>query len=84
MKPEDTAEQIAAALVATEWTVAQATNATLPVPLIARTPEQRAALIAGALDDIEKHPVSDADTLEQLDADLRVALARRIARAVMT
>ena len=84
MTPQEIAEQIAAALVATEWTVAQATNATLPVPLIARTPEQRAALIAGALDDIEKHPVSDADTLEQLDADLRVALARRIARAVMT
>lgn len=83
MKPEDTAEQIAAALVAMEWTVANATNATLPVPLIARTPEQRAALITGALDDIEKHPVTDADTLEQLDADLRVALGRRIARAVM-
>ena len=83
MKPEDTAEQIAAALVAMEWTVASATNATLPVPMIARTPEQRAALITGALDDIEKHPVTDADTLEQLDADLRVALARRIARAVM-
>jgi hypothetical protein len=83
MTPQDIAEQIAAALVAMEWTVAQATNATLPVPLIARTPEQRAALIAGAIDDIEKHPVTDADTLEQLDADLRVALARRIARAVM-
>ncbi len=83
MKPEEIAEQIAAALVATEWTVANATNATLPVPMIARTPEQRAALIAGALDDIEKHPVTDADTLEQLDADLRVALGRRIARAVM-
>jgi hypothetical protein len=51
--------------------------------MIARTPEQRAALITGALDDIEKHPVSDADTFEALDADLRVALARRIARAVM-
>lgn len=83
MKPEEIAEQIAAALVATEWTVANATNATLPVPMIARTPEQRAALIAGALDDIEKHPVTDADTLEQLDTDLRVALARRIARAVV-
>ncbi len=83
MKPEEIAEQIAAALVATEWTVANATNATLPVPMIARTPEQRAALIAGALDDLAAHPVSDADTLEQLDADLRVALARRIARAVL-
>ena len=83
MTPQDIAEQIAAALVATEWTVASATNATLPVPLIARTSEQRAALITGALADIEAHPVSDADTLEQLDADLRVALARRIARAVM-
>ena len=83
MKPEEIAEQIAAALVATEWTVANATNATLPVPMIARTPEQRAALIAGALADLAAHPVSDADTLEQLDADLRVALGRRIARAVM-
>lgn len=83
MKPEEIAEQIAAALVATEWTVANATNATLPVPMIARTPEQRAALIAGALADLAAHPVSDADTLEQLDADLRVALARRIARAVL-
>jgi len=83
MKPEEIAEQIAAASVAMEWTVANATNATLPVPMIARTPEQRAALLALALDDIEKHPVSDADTLEQRDADLRVALARRLARAVM-
>jgi hypothetical protein len=83
MIPQEIAEQIAAAAVALEWTVANAANATLPVPMIARTPDQRAALIAGALDDIEKHPVSDADTLEQLDADLRVALARRIARAVM-
>jgi len=83
MTPQDIAEQIAAALVAMEWTIANATNGALPVPMIARTPEQRAALITGALDDIEKHPVSDADTLEALDADLRVALARRIARAVM-
>ena len=84
MNLEIIAELTAAATVAVEWHVAQATDATPPVPLMARTPEQRAALIAGALDDIEKHPVSDADTLEQLDADLRVALARRIARAVMT
>lgn len=84
MNLEIIAELTAAATVAVEWHVAQATDAAPPVPLMARTPEQRASLIAGALDDIEKHPVSDADTLEQLDADLRVALARRIARAVMT
>jgi hypothetical protein len=83
MPPEIIAELTAQATVAMEWHVAQATDATPPTPLISRTPEQRAALIAGALDDIEKHPVSDTDTLEQLDADLRVALARRIARAVM-
>ena len=82
MTPEDIADLTAAATVAVEWHVAQATDATPPVPLIARTPEQRAALLAGALADIEKNPVSDADTLEDLDADLRVALARRIARAV--
>ena len=82
MRPEDTAELVAQVTAAVEWHVAQATDATPPSPLIARTPEQRAALIAGALADIAAHPVSDADTLEQLDADLRVALARRIARAV--
>ena len=82
MNPNDIADLTAAATVAVEWHVAQATNATPPVPLIARTPEQRAALIAGALADLEAHPVSEADTLEQLDADLRGALARRIARAV--
>lgn len=83
MTPQEIAEQVASALVATEWTVANATNATLPVPMIARTPEQRASLIAEALAAVEAHPVTDADTLEQLDTDLRVALARRIARAVM-
>ena len=83
MTPQEIAEQIAAAGVAMEWTVANATDAALPVPMIARTPEQRAALIDEALAAVEAHPVTDADTLEQLDADLRVALARRIARAVM-
>ena len=83
MTAQEIAEQTAAALAAMEWTVANATNATLPVPLIARTPEQRAALIAEALAAVEAHPVTNADTLEQLDADLRVALARRLARAVM-
>jgi hypothetical protein len=83
MTPEDIADLAASTTVAVEWHVAQATGATLPAPLMARTPEQRAALTAGALADLAAHPVSDADTLEQLDADLRVALARRIARAVM-
>ena len=84
MTPQEIAEQTAAALVAMEWTIANATNATLPVPMIARTPEQRASLIAEALAAVEAHPVTDADTLDALDADLRVALARRIARAVMS
>lgn len=83
MTPQETAEQTASALVATEWTIANATNATLPMPMIARTPEQRAELIAGALADLAAHPVTEADTLEALDADLRIALVRRIARAVM-
>jgi acyl-CoA reductase-like NAD-dependent aldehyde dehydrogenase len=82
MPPEIIAEITATTFAAVEWHVAAATDATPPTPWISRTPEQRAALITGALDDIEKHPVSDADTLEALDADLRVALARRIARAV--
>jgi hypothetical protein len=82
MTPEIIAELTAAATVAVEWHVAQATDATPPAPLMARTPEQRAALIAGALADVAAHPVTETDTLERLDADLRVALARRIARAV--
>lgn len=83
MKPDIIAELAAAATVAVEWHVAQATDATPPTPWIARPPEQRAALIEGALADLAAHPVTEADTLEQLDADLRVALARRIARAVL-
>jgi len=82
MEPEIIAEITATTLAAVEWHVAAATDATPPTPWIARTPEQRAALITGALADVEAHPVTDADTLEQLDADLRVALGRRIARAV--
>ena len=83
MTPNDIAEITVVATVAVEWHVAQATDATPPQPLIARTAEERAVLVAGALADLAAHPVSDADTLEQLDADLRVALARRIARAVL-
>lgn len=83
MDPNTIAEITGPTIAAVEWHVAQATDATPPIPWIARPIEQRAALIEGALTDLAAHPVSDADTLEQLDADLRVALARRIARAVL-
>lgn len=82
MDPSIISEITGPAIAAVEWHVAQATDATPPTPWIARPPEQRAALIEGALADLAAHPVTEADTLEQLDADLRVALARRIARAV--
>ena len=82
MNPNDFAEITATTTAAVEWHVAQATDATPTTPWLSRTPEQRAALIASALADVAAHPVAEADTLEQLDADLRVALARRIARAV--
>lgn len=82
MDPNTIAEITGPVIAAVEWHVAQATDATPPTPWIARPPEQRAALVAAVLADVAAHPVSDADTLEQLDADLRVALARRIARAV--
>lgn len=83
MDPTTISEITGPVIAAVEWHVAQATDATPPTPWIARPIEQRAALIEGALTDLAAHPVSDADTLEQLDADLRVALARRIARAVL-
>ena len=83
MDPNTIAEITGPAFAAVEWHVAQATDATPPTPWIVRPIEQRAALIGGALADLAAHPVTEADTLEQLDADLRVALARRIARAVL-
>jgi hypothetical protein len=83
MPPETIAEITATTLAAVEWHVAQATDATPTTPWLSRTPEQRASQIATALADVAAHPVTEVDTLEALDADLRVALARRIARAVM-
>ena len=82
MTNEDIAELAARATVGVDCHVAAACLADVPTDWPWLTPEARAATQAACLADLAAHPVSEADTLEDLDAALRVALVRRIARAV--
>ncbi len=82
MAPEDTAELAARATIGVECHVASATLAPVPTDWPWRTPEERAATQAACLADLTENPITKDDTLESLDAALRLALVRRIAAGV--
>lgn len=84
MTDEEIAEVAARATVGVDCHVAAACIADVPTDWPWRTPEARASTQAACLADLTAHPITEGDTVESLDAALRVALVRRIALGLAT